>query len=306
MKKIFSCIMIVILSSLRCFTVVANANEEIFYQNSLGLTLTEREYNQIVNYISHDELDLFTEEEIAYIMNDPLNCILDAEEVYIKTTYEIIDGNMDVLNEEYITEEAMLDAINVRNIEGASTYFYEGTFRKDYVETNMKSLFMHMYSVDATVKKVTLVCTWLDIPNCKSFDVVAFRPGETSFSCDINPTDNTFGVQTYDGQKIEYSHSNGNIKYADNGVGLSTNIVDSVSSSLIIQFSATFATGAPTLTVYGTYQHAVNNVTLAQSQNYAISFLGMGGVLNFDSSVYSKYDDTPGLLVTGSTDTSYQ
>ena len=306
MKKFFSCIMIIVFCFLRCFPIMADDVQEVFYQNSLGLELTEGQYNDIIYYITEDELDFFTEDEIAYIMSNPENSILDSEEMYIKTTYEVVDGNMEVQNEEYISEEEMLDTINIRNMEGASTFFYKDTFRKDYVETNMKSILMHMYEVQPSVKKVNLVCTWLGIPKCKSFDVVAFRPETTSVTCDIICTDNTFGIQEYDGNEIRYSYSNGNIKYTDGGIGLSTNIVDSVSSSLSVKFATTFGTGADPFTIYGTYQHAVNNVTLAQSQDYEISFLGMGGVLDFDPDVYSKYDNTPGLLVTGSTDPKYQ
>ncbi|MEG0977092.1 MAG: hypothetical protein RSF02_00895, partial [Bacilli bacterium] len=47
--------------------------------------------------------------------------------------------------------------------------------------------------------------------------------------------------------------------------------------------------------IYGAYEHAVDNMTLAQSQNYEISSVGMGNVINFYSSSYDHYDNTPGL-----------
>ncbi len=302
-RKLWSYILMAgVMVGTMCMPIMAEtqSESEFFYSNELGLELTEKEYDNVVKYISEDELDMFSTEEINYIMSDVEANIDDSEITYVKTTYETVDGKQEVVNEEYISEEEMMDSLNVRNVDLSRVSTFSLATRKDTVQTNMKFIEMNMYSVAASVKKVTLNCTWLSIPQCKSFDVVAFRPNAYSYVCDIVKTDNTIGYQYYDGNTITYKYNNDNIKYTSGGVGLSTNIVDSVSSSLKVTFSTTFATKADPFTVYGTYQHAVNNVTQAQSQSYSISSSGMGGVLNFSSSVYSKYDKTPGLEVEGS------
>ena len=50
-------------------------------------------------------------------------------------------------------------------------------------------------------------------------------------------------------------------------------------------------------TVYGTYQHAVTNVTLEQSHSYNISHNGFGSVLNFATGVQNYYDRMQGVYV---------
>lgn len=49
--------------------------------------------------------------------------------------------------------------------------------------------------------------------------------------------------------------------------------------------------------IYVSYQHAKNNVTLAQSRKYSFTNSGYGGVFGFDSSVASKYDGMKGLSI---------
>lgn len=113
-------------------------------------------------------------------------------------------------------------------------------------------------------------------------------------------TDNVVGYQYYDGQKIKYDHSSKNIKKSERGVGVSMNIVDSVSKSLSMNFSVTFGTGQKTFAVSGSYQHAQKDLSLSKSQKYTIGASGMGGVFKFNSSVESYYDNAPGLMVVGS------
>lgn len=54
--------------------------------------------------------------------------------------------------------------------------------------------------------------------------------------------------------------------------------------------------------VYGTYQHAVKNISLSNSKKYTIGAGGMGDVLNFTSGYSSYYDNTGGVMVRGSLD----
>ena len=48
---------------------------------------------------------------------------------------------------------------------------------------------------------------------------------------------------------------------------------------------------------YGTYQHAVTDVSLDESQSYTISHNGFGGVLNFATGVQNKYDGMNGISI---------
>lgn len=169
------------------------------------------------------------------------------------------------------------------------------------VTTAMKKITMEMYNVQPSAKTVSLTCEWLAIPQCKSFDVIAFRINKPSVTLNFDNTTNVQGYQYYDGKKINYPYSSDNIKYFSNGLGVSMNIVDSTSKSLVCTFKTTFGIGDDSLMVFGSYQHAVENVTLAQSQKYTLHTLGLGNVIYFSDSIIGKYDRTPGLEVIGST-----
>jgi hypothetical protein len=47
--------------------------------------------------------------------------------------------------------------------------------------------------------------------------------------------------------------------------------------------------------VYGSYQHAITNVSLLQSQSYVISAAGLGYVFNFATSIEDYYDGMGGV-----------
>lgn len=50
-------------------------------------------------------------------------------------------------------------------------------------------------------------------------------------------------------------------------------------------------------TVYGSYQHATANISLANSKKYTISRTGYGGVFLFNSPVRSYYDAMGGVNI---------
>lgn len=150
-------------------------------------------------------------------------------------------------------------------------------------------------------KIVTITNTWLSIPATKSFDVIALRPASNSMTVNINK--NTIsGYQKWDGQYVNYDKSSANTKVSSSftgngGLGISMNIVDGVTSSLENSMTVYFLSGADPFNIYGTYQHAQSDVSLSESQNYSFSSSGLGNVLNFASSVKSKYDAMQGVYL---------
>lgn len=301
MRRIISIILAMIISIQSSMMVGAIQEQgEVVYSNKWGLTLTQEEYDYILNYISEEDLIVYTEDEINYILSNPDKCMLDSQTTYVKTLYTEVDGKQEIVNEEYISEEELMDSLNVRNVSISGVSTFSLADRKDTVSTTMKSIEMNMTSVGASVKKVVLNCTWLSIPKCKSYDIVAFMPASSSVVIDTTVTSNIQGYQFYDDDQISYNYSDKNIKLTSKGIGLSTNIVDSVEDSLSVKLSVAFGSGASKYTVYGTYQHATDDVSLTRSQYYTFSKNGMGGVIDFYLWTASKYDDTPGLSVTGS------
>ncbi len=49
--------------------------------------------------------------------------------------------------------------------------------------------------------------------------------------------------------------------------------------------------------VYGSYQHATSNISLANSKLYSISASGYGNIFSFYGNAYGVYDNTTGVYI---------
>ena len=76
-----------------------------------------------------------------------------------------------------------------------------------------------------------------------------------------------------------------------NGLGNSVKLPD-VGENIIINMAFTVTPGG---TVYGSYQHAMQNTTLANSQNYTLDYLGEGGVFLYNGNAVGVYDGMNGV-----------
>lgn len=270
--------------------------KEIYYSNERGVELSYEEYSEITKYIDSDKLKLFSQEEIDYLYSHISENGIETDVKYVKTTYV----NEIITNECYVTEKDMIDSFNVINIPVQVRYLSVDD-RYDSVQTTMKKISMSMYSVAPSAKKVSITCEWLSLPITRTYDVIAFRVDQPATFYLPEYEEDVYGYQYYDGDVIKYHAGCENIKTFSNGIGISMNIVNSVSTSLKMEFATNIGSGADPLTVYGTYQHSVDDITLHTSQRYSLSASGMGGVLKFNSSsVANHFDNTPGLCVTGS------
>ena len=96
---------------------------------------------------------------------------------------------------------------------------------------------------------------------------------------------------------IDYSWNGTNIKKFDNGFGISMNIVNSDITSLQLLLDCDVS---PTITspdITASYQHAQQDLSLANSQNYTLGGAGLGGVFVFPYSIAQKYDGMSGVTV---------
>ena len=76
-----------------------------------------------------------------------------------------------------------------------------------------------------------------------------------------------------------------------NGIGNSVEL-PSVGEDIIITMTFKVSRGG---TVYGSYQHAMQNTTLANSQNYTISLGGEGHVFLYTGNAIGLYDGMNGV-----------
>lgn len=95
---------------------------------------------------------------------------------------------------------------------------------------------------------------------------------------------------------VNYSNNGTNMVKADNGFGISMNLVDAA-KTYECTIEATVTATTEWATVYGSYQHAATNVTLAQSKSYTISHNGYGKVINFATAVQNDYDGMQGVSI---------
>lgn len=289
MKKNF----IVLLVTFMIMPAIVFAQEIVYYTNEKGATLTEEQYNYLIDFFDEDTLYTMTMEQINLI-KDMRDLTATTETKYVRTDeiYDITGNLLDVDNNE-VTEE---EALNYEEDSLISTYAWNITY-----QTTMKKLYMKVVSGSTSTKIVTITNTWLSLPNVRSFDVIALRPETNSMSINVN-SDLISGYQKWDGNVISYDLNSSNLKKSSSftgngGVGISMNIVDDVSSSLVNSMTVYFLCKNSEFEIYGTYQHATSDVTLAQSQNYSFKSSGYGGVLDFASSVKSKYDNMNGVYL---------
>lgn len=291
LKTIISCLMTVAITAFPVYAQTGEQQEndsEIVYENELGARLTASEYNKMLEYMSEEELSIFTQEDFDYMVEHIDEDGVQTDEKYVRTTYE--DGKPVV--DEYITEEEMLEDVNVVN-KPLNSYGLSYKL-EDNMTTDMKKIKMKIASNGATVKKVELTCEWIKTPKVKSYDIIAIRVNQNvKFSAD----ENCYGKQYADNEVITYKGGSSNIKSSNTGLGISMNLVDNASKHKL-ELYANVAANNQSMIIFGTYQHAISDVTLSKSQKYNFSSKGMGGVIDFTTTeVYEKYDQTPGLAV---------
>ena len=147
-----------------------------------------------------------------------------------------------------------------------------------------------------TGSSVILELEWKSSPTYQSYDVIAIRGENVIFDAS-----SIYGIQQFvkNGETdfVTYNKSTTNTKIFSNGIGISMNLVDN-STYYRLRLSVSYTKKSTNGSIYGSYQHATQNVTLAQSQNYNISSNGYGKVIEFNNSVKNIYDGMNGVNVT--------
>lgn len=257
----------------------------IYLTTKNGTELTKTQYDNLKKIYTAEDLEDLPSDFLDEIKNEPNLILEDRDEVCVitRTRYDQNDQPVETINTEVSEAEAKRVAAMPET--RGSTW-----------QTSSKKLVIEVIQVDGSTKKVRLTNRWLKLPKVRSYDVMALRVTDTSN--DFKP--GFSAVQQYDGKEIKYSQNGDNVRQPGSflsyrGIGVSMNIVDSVSSSLSNTMAITILNRNDKTTVYGTYQHATSKVTLAQSKDYDITAGGLGNVLKFSSSVASKYDGMQGV-----------
>lgn len=288
--------------SIFIFSMPVHATDkEVYFVNMNGVELTKEQYDNLLKGFSYDTINTMSAEMIDMLKNDS-DIHTTKKEMYVKSEVEcqdneVVDSKQTVISKEEYENSPDSEPIITHNTKALVPVV------TDYHETAYKKIsFQITYGASVAAKFVTLTNVWKQIPKTKSFDVLAIAPDVFSLSFNIDSYRS--GYQKWDGNTINYSASSKNWKIVNGfgtlkkGLGLSQNIVDDTKRSLSNSITVVFICNAASFTARGSYQHADYPVTLKESQDYSISSSGMGGLIDFSSSVWKKYDTTGGVKAT--------
>jgi len=249
--------------------------------NNNGILISEEEYNNFLKVYSHESIMMMNEEKYEKLKSlDYSNVVTEIK--YIETTY---NPSLNLKTEKELTEHEF----EIYNL--GTTY---GLTDNDmYRESTAKRLVMTVTG-GTTWNFATLTATWKYVPTARTFDVIGFR----GFGLEFRDGSQS-GEQIYivDGvyNMIDYSWNGTNIKRFDDGFGISMNIVNDDIEFLQLETECDVKMLQSYPTLYGSYQHAVSSLSLADSQNYTLGGSGLGAVFVYPYSISQKYDGMSGL-----------
>ena len=248
-----------------------------FLTKANAATLTDEEYNRLKIIFSDARISVMSDEEAQKFLSYDLENTKKVSKYYKVT--ETANGTT--------SKEVTKD-------EAENAFEQAQTTRSTVHTTSYKNVQITSTNMGNNIHSVTLINKWLVTPKMKSFDVMAMRTDDASVIAESQNGTQVYWNGSYG--YVNYSYNGRNMVIKDNGFGISMNLVDD-SSYFESDITAEVVAQTEFAKVFGTYQHAVYKVTLAQSQAYLISHNGLGEVLNFTSSVRDKYDGMQGVSI---------
>lgn len=238
---------------------------------------TDADYNKLRSIFSEERISIMSDAEKAiYTEND----VTVTEKLY-KITQTI--------NNTYIYEELdpdMAEEIAQNSQVSALDANYQTTYKKiSLIDVELSNNY----------HQLTVYTRWLIVPVTQSFDVTALRVDDATI---VEGSQRGTQVYIKNGEtlSVNYSPNGTNIRKEDDGFGISMNLVNNATyyeTDIMANVQATTKWAS----AYGTYQHAVTDVSLDESQSYFISHNGFGDVLNFATGVQNKYDGMNGVSI---------
>lgn len=278
LKKTKRDMLLFLIGILLIFPSLVNADS---YTTAKGLELSEEEYNNFSLIYPDTFIENMSEEHYNRISSMNIDFSTATKIIkYYKTDYNNVTG--EVIN----TEVTETEYNNATPASQDRSLVYETSYKKLVLSLSKTTTASAYASVDLF---------WKIMPSVRSFDVIGMRLSNLSV---INGTQSGFQFYTSGGtQQSVYYHFNGtNINNLYNGFGISMNLVDASVTFLECFVDANLSIDGYPASVYGSYQHATSNITLAKSQSYTLGAGGLGSVFIFNpASYYNYFDQMPGL-----------
>lgn len=251
--------------------------------NNNGIEISEEDYNNFLKIHTPEYIMLMDESQYEKLKSLDYSNV-KASETYVESTYNSLLGlttEKEITKEEYENFNPIMPILGDKGASGA---------------TSAKKIVMGVIG-GTTWNYVTLTATWKGIPSTRSFDVIGIRGYGVDFRDGSQRGEQIYKVNGT-AQRISYAWNGTNIKrFDEHGFGISMNIVNDDITALQTSVECDIT---PTLSqpgIFGSYQHAVANVSLADSQNYTLGGSGLGGVFVYPYSISQKYDGMTGLTI---------
>ena len=255
----------------------------IISTNVKAANLTDEEYNRLRIVFSDARIQLMSDADAERYLSYDLEGTQN-----VSKYYKVTETTNGTITSEVSEQEATTAASAATTENGIMP---AGALHT----TSYKNIQISRTSTGNNYYLMTLINRWLIEPSTKSYDVIAMRLDDATM---VAGTQSGEQLYTTNGltNSVVYSYQGTNMVLSSNGFGISMNLVDAASGftceiEAIVQATTRWAT------VYGSYQHAVSNVTLAQSKSYTISQNGFGEVVNFATGIQNTYDGMKGVSI---------
>lgn len=227
--------------------------------------------------------NVYASENVFY--TTPNGIELTEEEYKFLTTFfwkEYPDIMTEEQYQDFVSRDLLTKQLKIKKVEIPDSPFGNPTRSPSHSDP-AKTL--QIGSICSTTCYTSLVATWTASHFTRSYDVIgAYFSGNALSSHQA----------TYVYSDATGAISYNNLKTATNGIGNSVKL-PSVGENIIVNilFNAT-----PGGTIFGSYQHAMQDVTLPVSQEYNFSLGGYGSVFDFYGNAVGKYDQMAGVDIT--------
>lgn len=211
-----------------------------------------------------------------YYKND--NGVTLSKEEYDFLSYMFWDGCQSLMTK--VDYEKFINS-DIMNGELDSKIYNEPMTRATSIENNNRTFKISKSCTTNCLISVTL--TWKNNPTVKSHDVMGAYLDGTS----LQNTPTTMILTSNGSTKIT------DLKKANNGFGVSM-LLPKSGNNIVINQNFRVSKGG---TVYASYQHAMQNITLGDSKNYTFSKAGYGQVFKFSGTAASVYDRFNGVNI---------
>lgn len=260
--------------TLLMFGICINNVKALDYENYFGITMTESQYNNLLNQ-GFDEEEIYYMSEDTFNENKDLNAqIVSVNSKFYKSIYTDLNGNpqiVELTEEEYDNESS--------------------TQMRGYVQTEYKRMDAYIIQIDNTYFRHKVTLNWRKMPVVRSYDIIGL-----AFENDNITIPGLVQFEYYYCIDASHCYTDGTYYYHAknyNGGSAVYKFPTSANSMSVTLFYDVIKDTSATITsqlINGDYAHATENVDYDIFSNHTMT---SGGLALGTSSPY--YDSIPSV-----------